>query len=219
VADFVVDTFTDTDGTSLASHTGEVGATWTEDSASGNTFVVAANRLRANGASMRYHSSGLPASAEYDVVATIRQVTSIADQILGVYGRMSTSDNTGYLGYYSKLDTLWHLGKYEAGSFTDLGTFAQGLSDATDYVLKLEIRDAAKKVYVDGVERITSADNAITDAGRAGVFNLIAAASDSTGLHLASLVASDPSSGVTAAQEAGIFAQMHSGVLIGRVDA
>ena len=35
--------------------------------------------------------------------------------------------------------------------------------------MKLEIRDAAKKVFIDGVERISSTDNAITAAGKAAI--------------------------------------------------
>ena len=41
----VLDTFTDTDGTLLASHTGETGATWTAYRNAGTTNGVYGNRL------------------------------------------------------------------------------------------------------------------------------------------------------------------------------
>jgi lysophospholipase L1-like esterase len=56
--------------------------------------------------------------------------------------------------------------------------------------LKLDLRDAAKTVSVDGVVRITSTDNTITEAGRCGPF-FSGPATDSTGLHVERIVAAD----------------------------
>jgi len=39
---------------------------------------------------------------------------------------------------------------------------------AGTFNFKLELRDAAKKIYLDGVQKLTSADNAITQNGRGG---------------------------------------------------
>ena len=43
------------------------------------------------------------------------------------------------------------------------------LVNGTTSHLKLEIRDATKKFFIDGVERISSSDNAITAAGKAAI--------------------------------------------------
>jgi hypothetical protein len=59
--------------------------------------------------------------------------------------------------------------KTVAGVNTSLGTFNEALINGDERTIKLQIRDATKKVFIDGVERISSADNAITAAGRAGV--------------------------------------------------
>ncbi len=47
-------------------------------------------------------------------------------------------------------------------------------------MMKFEVRDAAKKGYVDDVEKISSADNALTSVGKAGLGwgNLSATAHD-----------------------------------------
>jgi hypothetical protein len=56
-----------------------------------------------------------------------------------------------------------------SGAQATLGTYA-GDSPSTTRAVKLQIRNAAKKVFIDGVERISSADNAITATGNPGLY-------------------------------------------------
>src|SRR5207253_2474083 len=63
----------------------------------------------------------------------------------------------------------WHLVQIVSGTQTELGSYHQVLVAGTTYHMKLEIRDAAKKVFIDGVERISSSDNTITAAGKAAI--------------------------------------------------
>lgn len=89
----------------------------------------------------------------------------------------------------------WRLFKRVAGSQTELGTaYSQVLSAGNDYVVKLEIRDATKKVYIDGVERISDSDNPITAAGKVGLYGFVPA-TNSTGMHWADFSAADPAGG------------------------
>lgn len=190
---FVSDTFTGTAGTALASHTGEVGATWTVHPSYANDAVLTdANRVRVNGTNVGYYASGVPATAEYDVSAVFRAIDSSVTTGIGTTGRMATAADTMYLLRPSA--GVWQLFKAVSGAFTLLGSYSQALTVGVDYTVKLEIRDAAKKVYIDGVERISSADNAITGAGRAGLRGGNAA-TNTTGVHLDDFTATDAGGG------------------------
>lgn len=184
---FVTDTFTDSNGTPLTSHTGETGATWTSHGASAGIPTTQSNRLVPAAAECVQYASGTPASAEYDVEADVYASTTSGDA--AVLARVSTSANTWYLAQYNSSGAAWRLYKRVSGTWTELGSFSQTLTAGNTYRLKLQIRDAAKKLFVDGVERISSADNAITAAGKAGIrFD----GGTGTGLHLDNFQASDP---------------------------
>lgn len=217
MATFVSDTFTDTADTTLASHTGETGATWTASPNATTPFLVTdANRIRTSVSTrVEYRSSGTPASAEYDVQATIRQLSSDAGQYLGVLGRLVTANDDSYAAVYSKPDGVWLLYKRVGGAFTSLGTSAATLTTGVDYVIKLEIRNATKKLFVDGVERVSSADNALTAAGFAGVVGIGFAASNTTGMHLDTFTADDPAGGATPSPAAGTLALTGTGSILG----
>lgn len=126
-----------------------------------------------------YHTAN-PASAEYDVSADV-----FGRSNHGVVGRQSTTDSTFYVARFST--TAVQLYRFVAGSASLLGSYSQS-TDGPHHI-RLEIRDTAKKVYVDGVERISSSDNNIVDAGYAGV------RSGGTGAWIDNFVAEDLSGG------------------------
>jgi hypothetical protein len=198
----VRDTFTGADGTLLSAHAGELGAAWTLHPSYTGTLQLAGNRLRATSTTATaYYASGVPSGAEYDVTATITRLSGSVNSI-GILGRMDTAANTFYMARYSP--SAWQLFKFVNGVSTQLGSAVSDSFPDTRTVT-LEIRDAAKKLFVDGVERISSPDNVITAAGRVGVRDSPSVApTDSTGFHLDNLVAS-----VTAAskqvRETGIW--------------
>lgn len=192
MATFGQDTFTDTAGTSLPSHTADDGGTWTKHANfAGTPLISDANRARANSFtnSLAYHS-GLPAAAEYDVQADLSVVSNGGNA--GVVGRVATGAGTAYLANF--LNAIgWRLQKIVAGTFTTLGTStADGtsLTVGTVRTVRLEIRDAAKKLFRDGTELLSSVDNVITNAGQAGVW--ANTGSNTTGYHLDNFQASDP---------------------------
>lgn len=168
---FVSDTFTDATGTTLAAHTGETGATWTVHPIYSATLSIDANQVKhvTTSTSTAYYASGVPATAEYDVSCVFSYTGSLVtgDQG-GVIGRASTSAETFYIGRYNH-GAGWELVKVLVGSFTVLQSSAATLTSGQGYTIRLEIRNAAKKVFIDGVERLVSSDNAITAAGRSGL--------------------------------------------------
>lgn len=200
MADFVSDTFTDTSGTALASHTGETGAGWTEHSSYGTGDIVIsdANRARATTTNVNlYYASGTPAGVEYSVSSLIRCVTSINCRV-GVAGRVSTSAADYYLALY-RVFTGWQLFRVQAGGFTQLGASTASPAfetGATEKTLKLDITDAAKKLLVDAVEIISNADNVIVAAGRAGLwYGNFNATTNATGYHWDNFVANEAGGG------------------------
>jgi hypothetical protein len=199
---FATDTFTDTAGTDLSAHTADDAGTWTKHTGTGSpgtgTVVVSdANRIRnGDGAASCYYHSGAPAGAEYDLQADWFVVTNPGALHESILGRIATAALDGY-GVRFNTSGQWQLYKLVNGTLTSLGTFAQTLSTSTTYVVKLEIRDATKKVYIDGVERISSTDNAVTAAGKAGVRFFARTATNSTDRHLDNLTATDAGGGTT----------------------
>lgn len=182
-ASLVTDTFTGTDGTLLQNHTADSGQTWAKHPNYASDLKLFGGRVYGPEWAM-YTSSAVPSSNQYDVSATLTVKSNVG--ALGVVGRASTSgtDNL-YLGRYNAGTGSWELVKCTT-SCTVLGSFAQTLTVGSTYALKLEIRDAAKKLYVDGVERISSTDNTDTQVGRAGIRQgpLPTTASTTTGYHL-----------------------------------
>lgn len=136
-----------------------------------------------------YYSGGVPLGAEYDVLADMTVVTQPAASYAEIAGRISTSAETLYEGGWEQ-GNGWVLYKGIAGAYTNLGTSAFTPTNGVTYALKLVIRNAAKTLYVNGVQQLTSADNTIATAGRAGLDLHIA--SQTTGQHLDNFLARDP---------------------------
>ena len=187
MATFVQDTFTAANGTNITARTGEVGATWTNNSAAASTFLIQSNRAYPTVVGNSY-ASGLPATAEYTVQCDyyIASTTGSA----GLAGRIAPGANTYYFVYHGHSTNEWILGKVVTGTITTLGIWTSPTSAGQTYDLKLELLNATKKVYVNGVERISSSDNAITAAGRAGMRSG-SANSSTTGRHMTNFLAYD----------------------------
>lgn len=200
---FVTDTFTDTAGDNLATqHTGEVGATWVPvtGGGGGNWLITDAGRVRPASAGTAHdtRASGVPTTAEYDVDADFRVFTHAGDfsDTPRLWGRLLATEQTGYFVYNS--GGTWILYQMEAGMATGyLGEFASPLVDGTTYHVKLAIRDASKKVYLDGVLIITSFTNVLTTKGYVGIGTgyYPTAATNSTGVHLDNVIATEATGG------------------------
>lgn len=199
---FVNDTFTDTAGTDLSAHTPDTGGAYTSHASYGGELVISdANRLRrgAAGSNALYYNATDPATAEYDVQVDLHVVTTSETRLFGPAGRIATGANTLYFARYSVANSRWELFRIVAGSAVAMGTFSQTLTAGNSYTCKLELRNAAKKVFIDAVERISDTDNTITAAGKIGVREGVSGAgsggSNTTGHHLDNLVATDAGGG------------------------
>lgn len=168
VASFGCDNFTDTNGTLLTAHTPSgtgCSGTWTVETGSSGNGEIQTNSLEdQNGDAPTLYHSGTPATAEYDVQATITG----AGDTGGPAGRCSAIAATFYYAYWANGSNEWRLTRSVATVQTTLATAVTDDPNGSVRTVKLQIRDAAKKVFIGGVERITSADNTITAAGSAG---------------------------------------------------
>lgn len=159
---FVSDTFTANDYTLLQNHAPETGGTWVKISA--NDLNIRSNYLRAysSGDFGQYYNDAAPGTAEYDVEQDMTKGSGNA----GAYARLADSNN--YYYWYST-QAVYYLRKIVAGVVTLLDTLTEDFP-AGATATKFEIRDASKKVYIGGDQKLTSADNALTSAGYAGVY-------------------------------------------------
>jgi hypothetical protein len=194
------DTLTDTDGTNLVDHTGEGSIVWAAQPGSGSAgrFKIQDNRAYQDPGvgptdDAFAYASVVPASADYSVTLPV-YVVSAANNLLGPAVRMATGAKTSYFVVYNKFVNRWELYKYVAGTATALGNYSQALSTTTEYAAKLDATGTSIKFYVDGVERISATDSAISDAGRGGIAGNTAASS-STGMHASSWTLEDAGGG------------------------
>ncbi len=182
----ITDSFAGTAGTLLSSHKGEKNATWTRHAASGpgTASITPAEMVRGSGTgNAGYIASGASPSPEYAVEAAVTIRSSLSASAC-ITARMDPASATFYAACYDQGAKTWRLVKSVDGSQTFLGQFAERLPANSVRTVKLVVRNASKQVLVNGVQRISSTDNAITAAGRAGVYFSGKPVSDSSGAHL-----------------------------------
>lgn len=165
---FGQDSFTDVTGTALGSHTPEAGGGWTAVINAG-TAIIDNNNVKSNSSfEILWRVNATPCDNSYSVSLDALTGSSLSGRCAGPVGRLVDASNY----YRARLcgNGVVTLEKVVAGGVTSLGTFSiTGFSTTTFYTIKLELTDAAKKVFVDGTQQISSADNALTAAGSAGL--------------------------------------------------
>ena len=173
---FVNDTFTDSNGTLLQDHTGELGATWTKYPGYTGDATIDTNLLYGAGVNIfdTYYASGAPRSADYYVQATLVFKTSVVGARFGILGRadqtVSAGNDTYYYVDYEQFTGVWTLYKIVAGVNISLGTFAQ--NDGADHVARLDMVGTTIRLIIDTLEQVSVTDSAISAAGRAGLYLL-----------------------------------------------
>lgn len=189
-ATVVSDSFTDADGRLLQNHVGEVGATWTKHPNYPADFTLHQGRAYGRYWGM-YLASGVPPSNEYDVSAELI-VKSTGTGSTGVVGRADPSIDSFYMGRFNSANKDWELMKC-AGGCTVLATYPDDLlTMGVPHSVKLEIRNSAKTLYVDGIPRASTTDNSITRVGKAGLRQGAANSTSTTGIHVDNFNVSAP---------------------------
>jgi len=175
----VSDTFTEGSDTVITLHTPDIGTGWTEvfdDSTSGNDALVVAatDEVQAgqqqNNRGQMYTAQPNPTFVDQIVSITIKSgFTESGSKGVGIFARRTDNNNLYLVQILGNglADESVKLFKKVGGTYTELGAYAATLGIGT--IIKLEITDATKKVYVDGVQRISSTDNALTSIGTWGL--------------------------------------------------
>lgn len=197
--EFLRDTFTDTLGTVLDAHTGELGATWTEHPsyASSSILIGSSNDIYANfiGAS-EYYASGVPASADYVVQGTFRMLSSMfgVNDAMTIWGRGTTVGDNKYAFMWRNITPAWELYRVISGVYTLLGSSGtNALDTSNNRVGRLRMEGTTISAEVDGSTVISVTDANIAAAGRAGVrtFNNTAVSTFNSKLHLSNVFGFD----------------------------
>ncbi len=145
-------------------------------------------------------ANGTPNGAEYDIEFDYYHLTGYGN--FGVIARASATAKTFYHLYHGQGSGTvqeWVIALHVNGGVVQSWTSTASLSASTNYLVKFEIRDAAKKAYVwDAVnaewdEVLSSPDNTITAAGRVGVRSAFKYG-DNEGKQIGSFKATDLSS-------------------------
>jgi hypothetical protein len=171
--DFVTDTFTDTDNTVLSSHTGEVGATWTQHPAcTTGTIIILSNRAHKDTASGNgcYFASGVPANANYTVEVLEVDLTAVG-LASRACGWMSTTGTFSAVCVGRQNTTAVELIKFIAGTGTQLDTAAVTFTTDQIRTLKLTRTGNDFEWFLDDVSQgvFTITDTEVSGAGRAGI--------------------------------------------------
>lgn len=172
-ADAVVvsDAFTETSNTDIISHTPGTGTGWTEvyDSyTTSNAYVLASTDVLKAAASVNsvgqaYTAQPAASGTDQDITITlINKPTTTGTRPAGIFGRYTDNNNFYHVQLLQNESTTNSVSliKFASGVSTVLDSSDETL--AANDVIKLEIRDATKKVYINSVEILSSTDNAIT---------------------------------------------------------
>jgi hypothetical protein len=216
---FVNDTFTDTNGTLITAHTGELGATWLKHLSANNgappTIENNAVRAAENNSEAWYYASGVATTPDYPMTTRYSVLAVSNGNSAGAGVRHSTSASTGYqFTYNSNFGApFFRLRKVVAGVVTSLVgdlTFAGlgiGTYDITCSAVGTTISGFVQQVpgnlwlnpsgawQAAKVACMTAADSAITAAGRAAVMIARRNAAEEETL---SVFADDPATGTPA---------------------
>ena len=173
-----VDSFTDTAGTLVTGHTGELGATWLNPAGNSNMEISSENRLRRSASGMSIvHTTATPVSANYSVEADLHYRGAFATNAGGVIGRFNPAATSFYMARWEN-DNKWKIVKWSSGTPTVLGASVtqSGLTVGQTYRLRLDITGSTTttlKLYVNGVLLVTVNDSTspFTAAGNAGIMD------------------------------------------------
>lgn len=165
----IADTFTDTNGTALASHTGEKGGAFTKHADSTPAPTIQGNGVvsSTSGAGWGYYAS-TPSGVNQEVCGVFVFGANATNRP-GICARMETAATTYYDVRYDGPAGKFELYKTVAGSETALGEFSFTPAVGYPAFVILNCTDAVKQVFVNGDLVIESTDNAITATGRIGV--------------------------------------------------
>lgn len=179
----VIDNFTDTNNTSIISHTGDKNAVWTPQTTTVTQALIINNRLSGRASSNVYRTTYVMPTPNYSVYAKFDFIGDSASVGCGIIGRATVDgQNTFYALRYDKTAGNWLLFKSINGTTTNLGTYVETFNSGSRDVV-LYMNGSNIQGIIDGVVRINVTDTGITGAGHAGI-RATTVTTDTTGIHI-----------------------------------
>ena len=170
---FVSDTFTDTTGVLLDSHTPEIGGIWIKRGGKNVNVDIQSNALGTTALKnvlLIYTNSAPPGNVNYDIsINAIIPSSNEDNRGNGLVGRYLDNNNY-YYGWYKEQTTVFEIKKVILGVVTTLDSTSENIANGT-FEFKFEVKDATKKFYLDSVEKATTTDNDLTVAGLVGIIS------------------------------------------------
>lgn len=165
------DNFTDTGGTTLASHVPGTGTSWTAltgTGLSGNMQIDTGGTYARNGTSgiTAYTADATYPQADYTVTGTIVRPGSPFGDTFAVMGR--AADGNNFYGFRNNA-TTWQIWTRIAGANTAVGTTFSA-APANGDIFTLEMIGSTLNGYVNSVLRCTATNSSLTAAGKGGLW-------------------------------------------------
>lgn len=165
---FVYDTFTGPNGTRLESHAPDTGGAWTQ--VRGRDIILDTNEATPDKTGGRdiYTNAAAAPSAEYVVGVTVRFGSANTENYTELYARVA---GTSSYAAFINAAGAWNITRYTSGVPTVL---ASGTTTALNPVTQaneivFEVRNASKRLIVNGVVVGTTTNNTLTGAGNVGL--------------------------------------------------
>lgn len=178
MAIIVNDTFTEAADTDVSAHTPDTGSQWVQVAQTGTRtirIIASTDSITGSGSSSAageyVKSQPAPTSADVDVQISMPTVDTGTTQARKIRLHARGSGTSDYYALRlsppaSSANDI-ELVKVVGGTLTSLASIDSGIADGDTFLL--EIRSATKRVLRNGVEALSSADNAITAAGDCGI--------------------------------------------------
>ena len=181
MSNFVNDTFTGTNGTSILDHTGELGATWapilfyiTDANLRTTNWKIQSNAVGvdSSGFSPAAKASGTPLGANVAVELDLNYADTAHTTTVTMIARLSADELTHYLlnidlaNASSDVYLEWH---YSGGHSSDSGHATTGLNLNGAHTVRWEIAGNDHTFKVDGTSVYTVTNTFIPASGKIGL--------------------------------------------------
>jgi len=177
MATYVKDTFTDTNGTVLSSHTPDIGGAWSEvgGGATSNITIQSDTIQQALFGNSKAVNATTASTADYQVsIDVIMSAATAGVDEVGVMGRGNFGAGNSYIVYYDTDFTTPNqtvvLSSFASGSETQLATYALTYVQGQTHNVMLKMQGSTISMLVDNVVQGSVTDTTWTTGTNIGIW-------------------------------------------------
>ena len=168
----IIDTFTDTGGTTLTAHPPDAGGSWTLQK--GNNPLITSsptNKARAGGTAISVATySVAPPSADYSVFAAITAVDVGIGNYAGLVARHQGATDSFYVLQMALSEGQWRIRKTLAAAPTAVTATNFSFTEGQTYIVEFRISGTSLQGWIDGNLVCDGTDSDISSAGLVGLY-------------------------------------------------